>query len=102
MNGTISIGGAERPLSDATPNWINEQLGSRKDGGGNTCVRVAIHDNDVNVALATRACTSTPGGTRPPNQKEAKIIQLWSHHRLGESEYPRGQLVAFVEALRKL
>lgn len=102
MNGTISIGGAERPLADATPNWLNEQLGSRHDAGGSTCVRVSIHDTDAHVALATRACGGNGGGGRPPNPKELRILQLWDSHHLGDSTYPRGQLVAFVQELRRI
>lgn len=102
MNGTISIGGAERPIADATPSWINEQLGSRSDRGGNTCVRIAVHDGDVDIALTTRACGASPGGGRQPNPKEARILELWNQHHLSDAEYPRGQLIAFVQDFRRL
>ncbi len=102
MNGTISIGGAQRQIADATPSWVNEQLGSRTEGGGNTCVRVTVSDVDVDVALATRACGNGGGGGRAPNPKELRILELWHHHHLGDPEYPRGQLNAFLNDLRRL
>src|SRR5581483_11682777 len=97
MNGTISIGGSERSIVDASPNWINEQLGHRQESDASTCVRVAIHDSDVNVALATAACGGRLGGGRVPNPKEMRVIDLWNKHHLGDANYPRGQLVAFVQ-----
>jgi hypothetical protein len=102
MNGTISIGNAERQLTDATPNWVNEQLGTRHDSGASTCVRVSIRDTDAQVVLATRACGNSGGGGRAPNPKELRILQLWDSHQLDEPAYPRGQLVAFVQELRRL
>jgi hypothetical protein len=93
---TINIGGAERPLSEASPNWIKEQLGSRKDAGNSVCVRVAIHDTDVNVGLGTPSCPAGGGGGRPPNARERKILELWERHKLNTNEFNVGQLIAFI------
>ena len=102
MNGTINIGGAERSLEDANANWIQEQFGSRKSMEANVCVRVSIHAADVNVALATPACSGGFAGGRPPNDREERVLELWRHHHLDSNDFNVGQLVAFVRQLLRL
>lgn len=102
MNGTINIGGAERLLENASASWIQEQFGSRRSILAEVCIRVSIHAPDVNVSLATPACSGSFGGGRRPNSNEERVINLWRQHRLDSTDFNVGQLVAFVKQLGRM
>lgn len=65
----IIIGKVERDLSDASENWINQQINCRKADGVPVCVRVIINDRDVYIILSTPTCGVSRGG-RPPRPHE--------------------------------
>ena len=98
---TIKIGSVEAPLGQATPNWVQQQFGDRKNSGENVCVRVTIRIPGVDLALATPACVSGPGGSRPLTENEQRIVDLWLHHKLNTNNFNVGQLVAFVQQLQR-
>ena len=49
----IRIGEAERELASADENWINEQINRRRAHGQKVCVRVTVHEGDLNMELST-------------------------------------------------
>lgn len=98
---TIRIGDVERRLEDADPQWIQEQLGHRRDAGQEPCVRISLHTESVDVALTTQACGRQATGRRRPNGKEQQIFDLWAKHKLGEDKFTIGHLVAFVKQVTR-
>lgn len=97
----VQIGSDERVDDAATEEWINQQLGRRRDAGEPVCVRVLINTSSLNIALATVGCAGGGGG-RPPHPEEREIIELWRKRGLSEPEFHGGNLVAFVKQARRL
>lgn len=99
----ISINHETRPLDQADANWITRQVNGRREDGSSVCVRISIQSPNINVALATPGCPSGGcGGGRPPNNGERDILDLWERHKLNQSDFPAGQLVAFVGQVLRL
>jgi hypothetical protein len=94
----VVIGGIERRLGEASPQWINEQINRRRADNVPICVRILINTPDLNVTLATSDCASG-GGSRPPNPHEAKILSLWEHFHLNQQDFSGGNLVAFLKKI---
>ncbi|WP_332687980.1 hypothetical protein [Devosia sp.] len=101
---TISINNETRPLEQADANWITRQINGRREDGVSVCVRVSIQSPNINVALATSGCQSGggSGGGRAPNNGERDVLDLWERHKLNQSDFPAGQLVAFVGQVLRL
>lgn len=100
----ITIGEAERCIDAATPSWIQDQLGSRRDAGVNACVKVVIHNGALNMVLSTAncPCSERSGPPRRPNSQEQEIFELWEKRGLKEPSFHVGQLNAFLNQLRGL
>jgi hypothetical protein len=98
---TIRIGNDSRRLEDADESWITQQIVNRQREGLPVCVEVTINAGALNVRLATPACGGGSGG-RPPRPDEAAIIDLWSKHKLGSTDFTGGDVVAFIKQLRRL
>ena len=98
----IWIGGAERRLEDADPQWIHEQLERRRREGGETCVRIEIHVDGADVALSTPNCPSRSGARREANELEKSLFDLWERHQLRDAKFTAGNVVAFVQQVRRL
>lgn len=96
----VRIGTESRPLSDARPDWINQQLGRRQAEGRTVCVRVTIEGPEGRLTLSTPGCASSGGGSRPPTALERDILELWSDRGLSEPDFTGGNLVAFLNQLR--
>src|SRR6266404_3146788 len=73
---TIGVGAAERPLADADPAWIRQQLNESLRKGGLPCVRVVVPTSNLNLVLQTRNCSPGSGGSRPPNGHEHEVLNL--------------------------
>jgi hypothetical protein len=56
----------------------------------------------LNIVLATPECAPSGGGGRPPNDRERKILDLWSERGLNLSNFTSGNVVAFVQLLQGL
>lgn len=95
----VRIGETERELSDATPQWINQQITRRRNDGLNVCVRVLINAGSLNIALSTPTCGGGGGGGRPPNAQESEILSLWEKLQLNTQNFSSGNLVAFLKQL---
>jgi len=98
---TVTVGNVDRPLEEATPDWINHQINRRRGDGISVCVRVTIKEGDVNVILTTPSCNGTGGG-RQPNPREQAILDLWHHRGLREPDFTGGNVVAFLRQLSRL
>jgi len=64
----VRVGSDERDMTGSVDEqWINQEINRRRAAGESVCVRVTIHDAEVNVALATPTCGgwTTPFCTRP-------------------------------------
>lgn len=101
MGVTVQIGNETRDFSDASPSWINDQVGRRQRDGASVCVIVSIQIAGVGLRLATPGCPSGRGGG-PPNPREQEIIELWRERKLTSAEFTGGNLVAFLNQLRPL
>lgn len=98
----IWIGNAERRLEEADPQWIHEQLEARRREGANTCVRVSIKVDEADIALETVNCQSRPGARREPNALEESLFDLWEKNRLRDVNFSPGNVVAFIQKVRRL
>ena len=100
---TIQIGGNQRPLHEAEPQWINQQINARRREGQPVCVQINISGAGANLRLATPTCVSAGGGGgRRPNRLESEIFELWERMGLNESDFPGGKVVAFIKQLEGL
>jgi hypothetical protein len=99
----ISIGGNEKPLEDATPSWIRDQIEDRRHNRSSVCVRVTIHSGSLNMVLSTPACAAAgggSGGTRPPSPSEQEIFDLWEKRGMNSDSFNVGQLTAFLSEIK--
>ncbi|MCG7962462.1 MAG: hypothetical protein N0E54_07175 [Candidatus Thiodiazotropha taylori] len=100
MGVRIIIGTSERGLNDIEPNWINEQIGRRRNEGSPACVRIIIEVGDINLSLATSDCPGSGGVRRKLTRAENEVIDLWGKLNLSEEDFSSGNLVAFLKQLR--
>lgn len=97
---TIRIGETEKSLSEATESWIVHQIRQRQEDGP-VCVRVCVHEDGVNIILATPGCNGGGGG-RMPNTREQELINKWNSRHLSESDWAIGNLIAFLKQAKLL
>lgn len=98
----ISIGADRRPLEEADPQWISQEIQGRRNDGQDVCVVVRIEADGLNVTLSTPACAKGGGGGRVPTQRERAILDLWRELGLDESNFTPGAVIAFLKRLRNL
>ena len=98
----ISIGDSEREIGDANPSWIREHVELLRNQNLPVCVRITIKSGDVDMALATPGCASGACGSRPPRPKEEEIFELWEKRSLNQDDFVLGQLIAFVNQIKKI
>lgn len=99
---SVTIGGDERSLDDASAGWITQQIERRRRDGIAVCVVVCVKTTDLNMYLATPECGQHVGGGRPPNANERDILELWQKHGLNDTGFAPGQVVAFLTRLKHL
>ena len=99
---TIQINNEKRDLSDADEQWINQQINRRRAAGETICVRIAIHEDNINVTLATPTCGGGGGGGRPPNRRESAVLDLWAKRGLNDASFTGGNVVSFLKQLQGL
>ena len=95
----VQIGTSGERTLEASPQWINEQINRRRDNDQPICVRVHIDVPPVNIVLATSGCAGGGGGGRTPNQREQHIFDLLSRHRLNQTDFAGGNLIAFLRQI---
>ena len=98
----IRIGSSTRNLTSLDENWINEQINRRRAEKQTVCVEVVFRTDDLDMGLSTPACQRAGTGSRPPNDYEQAILDLWEKNHLNTSEFTGGNLTAFIKQLKKL
>lgn len=96
MAGTVSIGNEQRNIEDADEQWIAQQIIERRKADKAVCVRVTVNKPHLNITLASADCPKGPGGRRP-NEDEAAVFEDWAKRGLDGSDFPPGQLIAFLK-----
>lgn len=99
---SIKIGDAEINLSDVNESLINQQINRRRRDGIDVCIKVEIHEDDLNLILSTPSCQKAAGGCRPPNKHERMVFELWDKFGLNTNNFTGGKLIAFLKQLRNL
>lgn len=97
---SVKVGNDEKPLDDASPDWIVQQIERRRRDGIAVCVVVSIRTADLNMRMSTPECAGGAGGGRPPNARESAVWELWRKHGLNEAGFAPGHVVAFVAQLK--
>jgi hypothetical protein len=98
---TILIGTDLRPLEDADPHWVTQEINERRKDGQAVCIRVTIKTDDLDFNLSTPTCGAGSAGGRPPSSRERPILDLWTELRLSSTSFSPGDVVAFVQRVRK-
>lgn len=94
----VSIAGDEKILSDASPDWITQQIERRRKDGLVVCVAVSIQTAELAMRLSTPECGGGGGG-RAPNAQEARVFALWNQLGLNSTGWAPGNVVAFLKRL---
>lgn len=97
----IRIADVEKELASADEQWINQQINRRRADGQVVCVRVTIHEDGLNMVLATPTC-GAGGGGRPPSPEERRVFDLWKKRGLDDENFSGGNVVAFLKQLPHL
>lgn len=95
----VKIGDTERELDSISESWINQQINRRRADGISVCVRVSIHENQLNMTLSTPNCPSGSGG-RPPTKKEKQVVDIWDQKGLNTEKFTGGNLIAFLKQIK--
>lgn len=82
--------------------WISQQINRRQADGQTVCVRIRIHEGDIDMLLSTPTCGSVGGRSRPPRPTEERIFDLWEKRGLDQPDFTSGNLVAFLKQLQRL
>jgi hypothetical protein len=73
---TVKIGGDERLLNDADPQWVEREINGRRHDGLAVTIVVVVHANDAELCLI--APPSRGGGrARRFTVRESAIINAW-------------------------
>lgn len=100
---SLKIGSSERQNEEITERWISQQLRRRRNANQPICVELKIHEEDVNLFLASGACDGRGGGGgRKPKNKELRIIELWKERGLNGTEIRPGKLISFFKQLESV
>lgn len=97
----IRIGDEERELASADEHWINQQINRRRADGQSVCVRITVHEGDLDMVLTTPTCGTSGGGGRPPRPREKEVFELWNQRGLNDVNFTGGNLVAFLKQIKR-
>jgi len=96
----VKIGQFEMSLADADEAWVNKAIGLRRSDGIEPCVAVRFDIPDVHLSLVTPSCARGGGGGRPPNAKEAEIIEYWGKMGLNSPRFNSSAVNQFLKFAR--
>lgn len=100
---TVRIGDLEKSLEEAEPHWITQQINRRReDDITSICVQVIIREGSVDMILSTPGCGGGGGRPRQLRPEEREILDLWQKRHLNEDEFTPGNLVAFIQQLKRM
>ena len=95
---TLRIDNREEVLSEINPQWINQQINRRREDGLIPSVIIRIKEPGIDIILATPgSANSYSTSSRRPNEKEQRILDLWSRLNLNRTDFSSGNLVAFIQ-----
>jgi hypothetical protein len=95
---TLTINGKQVPAGDEAA--INEQINRRRDDGAAICVHVRITGDGIDLSLGTPGCGGGGGG-RQLSEPEQRLVDLWRRQGLSEDKFSGGNVVAFLQQLRR-
>jgi hypothetical protein len=98
----IMIGKTERPFAEATPEWINQQIGRRRAAGESVCISVRIDEPGAVMSLTTQECPPGSSNNREPNPFEQRIFEVWQQYDLDKPRIETGKLISFLERLSRM
>lgn len=101
----IQIGNTPREFSsirDIEEGWILHQINARRKAGEQVGVRVRIHQNPLEIVLATPNIPSGGGGSRQSNEAELTAFNLWNECGLNTNSFAPGRLIEFLKRVAKL
>ena len=96
----IRIADEERQIDTADAQWINQQINRRREEGHPVCVRVIIHEGELDMVLSSANCETNGGGGRLPRPQEKKVFDLWDQRGLNSTSFTGGNLVAFLQQIK--
>src|SRR5437763_14492133 len=100
---TVTIAGESRNYpTEATENWINDQVNRRRKDGQSVCAQVLVKTSGLDLNLTTPGCGGGGGGGRAPNSNEERVIELWRDRHLTANDFTGGNLIAFLKQLQRL
>jgi len=96
----IQIDGSKKSIDEDYESWVNQQINNRRKDGQIICIRVFIKEEQINLVLSSRECSSSRV-SRSLLEKEKAIVDLWNKCRLNTSDFHGGNLIAFLKQVRK-
>lgn len=100
----LRIGATEYPV-DASKEvdqvWIRRAL-TEASRSGDTCIRIGIETDSVNVGLATSSCPPARGRSRHPNEDEQRVFDLWNRCGMNEPQPTVDGLIGFLNQMGSL
>ena len=99
MTVTLTINGKQIAITDAAE--INQQVNRRRDDGAAICVHMRIEANGIDLSFGTPGCGGGRGG-RQLSEREQRILDAWRRHGLLNDKFSGGNVVAFLQELRRL
>lgn len=100
MRVEVEIAGERRPLSEADPQWVHEQIGNRQRAGQAVCARVYVTGDGLDFVLSTPTCRDS-GGHRRASPEELPFVELWRKRGLDQEDFTSGHLIAFLQQLKR-
>ncbi len=98
---TVKIGGDERLLSDADPQWVEREINGRRHDGLPVTVVVIVQANDAELCLMAPP-RGGGGGSRHFTTRELAVIEAWEQNGLNGADFSAGSLIAFLRRLAHL
>lgn len=95
----VKIGGVQKTLEEARPDWINQTINGYRRDGLPVCVQVQIKAPPLDIIFSSPGCGGGGGGGRPLNNEEIGLLKLWEQHHLNTTEFSGGSLVAFLRKI---
>jgi len=99
---TVTIGEMSVVPEKASEGWINQMFEDARKRGVPLCVQVSVNVPEAQVTLASQGCGGGGGGSRPPNDRERRIIDAWRRRGLSGDALRPGELRSFLNELARL
>ena len=97
----VKIGSTQKELKDVNQSWVHEMIDLLRKSNEPECIIVTIEEPSINITFSKGCNRAASSDTARFNEQERRIIELWEKH-MGKDELVPGQLVAFLNQLRRL